>query len=174
MVNYSYNSLVTELKIVVRIVHPKTESQRLCAKRIDQGWKKSSSSIRVARFLFRARHRKPSLGLWLDDSMNQETQRPRGCWCSRSHTGRRVAVRGVRDRVSGGSRIDTLNGTSETAMDSRVGSGNTYLVPSRSTIDTHGFADITVARLEDTIVIVSRHVPVALDERYQGTSKSEQ
>ena len=76
--------------------------------------------------------------------------------------------------MSGGSRIDTLNETSETAVDSQVGSGNTYLEPSGGTVDTHGFTDITVARLEDTIVIVSRHVPVALDERYQGTSKSEQ
>ena len=150
----------------------------MCAKSIDQGWKKSSSSIRVAGFFFRARHCKPSLGLWLDDSMYQETQRPRGCcctkWCSRSHAGRGVAVRGARDRVSGGSRIDTLNRTSETAMDSQVRSRNTYLVPSGGTIDTHGFSDITVARFEDAIIIVSRHVPVALDERYQGTPKSEQ
>ena len=76
--------------------------------------------------------------------------------------------------MSGGSRIDTLNETSETAMDSQVGSGDTYLEPSGGTIDTHGFADITVARLEDTITIVSRHVPGALDARYQAPPKSEQ
>ena len=121
---------------------------------------------------------KPSLELRLGDSMNQETQRSHGCCCtkgcSRSHAGRRVAVRGARGLVSGGSRIDTLNETSETAVDSQVGSGNTYLEPSGGTVDTHGFTDITVARLEDTIIIVSGHVPGALDERYQAPPKSKQ
>ena len=62
----------------------------------------------------------------------------------------------------------TLNETSETAMDSQVGSGNTYLVPSGGTVDAHRFANITVARLEDAVVIVSRHVPGGSHERYQG------
>jgi hypothetical protein len=76
--------------------------------------------------------------------------------------------------VSGGSRVDTLNETSETATESRVGSGNTYLVPGGGTVDTHRFANVTVARLEDAIGIVSRHIPVALDESYQDPSGREQ
>lgn len=47
------------------------------------------------------------------------------------------------------------------------------MVPGRSTVDTHRFADITVTRLENASVIVSRHVPGALDERYQGPPISE-
>jgi len=35
-------------------------------------------------------------------------------------------------------------------------------VPGRGTVDTHGQCDITVAKLEDAIVVVSRHVPEAL------------
>lgn len=72
--------------------------------------------------------------------------------------------------MSGGSRVDTLKGTSENATDPRRRRKYTYLVPGRGTVDTHRFADITITRLEDAIVVVSRHVPVALDERYQGPS----
>ena len=56
----------------------------------------------------------------------------------------------------------TLNETSKTTTDSQVGSGNTYLVPSGGTVDAHRVADITAVRLEhleDTIFIVSGHVP---------------
>jgi len=53
-----------------------------------------------------------------------------------------VAVRGVRNRVGGGSRLDTL-------------------IPGRGTVDTHGFTNIAIARLEDAIAVVSGHVPVA-------------
>lgn len=128
-------------------------------------------------FLFRARDRKPPLELRLDYSRNHETRRPRGCCCKKWRSSRRaghaVAVRGVRNRVSGGSRVDTLKETSENATDPRGRSRNTYLVPSRGTVDTHRFADITVTRLEDATVIVSRHVPVALDKNYQGPSISD-
>jgi len=34
------------------------------------------------------------------------------------------------------------------------------LVPGRGTVDTHGLSNIAVARLEDTRVVISRHVPV--------------
>jgi len=53
-----------------------------------------------------------------------------------------VAVRGLRNRVGGGGRRDTL-------------------VPGRGTVDTHGFTDIAIARLEDAIAVVRGHVPIA-------------
>jgi len=79
-------------------------------------------------------------------SIKKRSVLPLQKWCSSRRGGsaraRAVAVRGVRSRVSGGSRLDTL-------------------VPGRGTVDTHRFADITVTRLEDAFVIVSRHVPGA-------------
>ena len=79
-----------------------------------------------------------------------------------------MAVRGVRSRVGGRSRLDTLNKKSEPAIYPHVGRRNTHLVPGRGTVDTHGFADIAITRLEDAFVVVCGHVPGALEERNQG------
>ena len=79
-----------------------------------------------------------------------------------------MAVRGVRSRVGGRSRLDTLNKESEIAIDLQVGRRNTHLVPGRGPVDTHGFTDIAIARLEDALVVVSGHIPAALKESNQG------
>ena len=41
-------------------------------------------------------------------------------------------------------------------------------MPGRGTVHAHGFADITIAGLEDAIVVVSMHVPAALRGRNEG------
>ena len=154
--------IVTKLKIVVRdyLCPSKTRVLKCISGKHDHEVDSSSSNKGTNEYCSELMIVKLQLGALRD----QETSRILLLqkWCSNASGG--LAVRGLRSRVGRGSRIDTLNKTSgpTPTANPRVGRRNTHLVPGRGTVHTHGFTDITIARLKDAIVVVSGHVPGAL------------